>query len=328
MIEFSYPLGAELALAATSWPAPRRGAAAAPLETPHADARASPVLVDNGGCCAHGSGGARGAHRGSARARAPCARTARSPCGTAGGGWRAAAAGAGAGGGSAAVRERARKRERTNDRLRGHGAGPPARAACACALAPLLTSCRRLTHRGALSRCSLDCSWARDEAGGGGGSAGLPQLPYGVYLLVSCWFLIAATGTVFEYIYKEPIFGVLEVRSHATRPCPRTVPLLLADACGHGLTGRVRATMWFASLSRARVHACRRRRAFCTPPHARSSSPARALAQSSFGARPPNWPMRRMSATATGSRAHAHTRFTRWRGRPPACTSEVPRPLA
>ena len=45
LIEFSYPLGAELALAATSWPAPRRGAAAAPLETPHADARASPVLL-------------------------------------------------------------------------------------------------------------------------------------------------------------------------------------------------------------------------------------------------------------------------------------------
>eukprot|EP00793_Prasinoderma_coloniale_P002583 PRCOL_00002065-RA len=60
--------------------------------------------------------------------------------------------------------------------------------------------------------------WARDEAGGGGGSAGLPQLPYGVYLLVSCWFLIAATGTVFEYIYKEPIFGVLEATSFLYTP--------------------------------------------------------------------------------------------------------------
>ena len=79
----------------------------------------------------------------------------------------------------------------------GHGLGPAA-AAVHCCLSPR--------------------SWARNEGKGGAAQqeqGGLPELPYGVYLLVSCWFLIAGTGTVFEYAYKEPLFGVLPASSSA-----------------------------------------------------------------------------------------------------------------
>mmetsp|Transcript_26977 Transcript_26977/g.88531 ORF Transcript_26977/g.88531 Transcript_26977/m.88531 type:complete len:178 (+) Transcript_26977:23-556(+) len=41
--------------------------------------------------------------------------------------------------------------------------------------------------------------------------AGQPQdLPYGVYLLLSSIIIIAMIGTIFEFAYKNPLFGVIQ----------------------------------------------------------------------------------------------------------------------
>ncbi|XP_010532983.1 PREDICTED: uncharacterized protein LOC104808852 [Tarenaya hassleriana] len=54
--------------------------------------------------------------------------------------------------------------------------------------------------------------WARDE-GGGSSNGGSPQqdfqIPFFVYLLASTVTAIAAIGSVFEYVNKKPVFGVL-----------------------------------------------------------------------------------------------------------------------
>ena len=63
---------------------------------------------------------------------------------------------------------------------------------------------------------------------------GAAVLGYGVYLLVSCWFLIAGTGTVFEYAYKEPLFGVLPADSFLYAPASGV--LFLGALLGAGKT--------------------------------------------------------------------------------------------
>ena len=85
--------------------------------------------------------------------------------------------------------------------------------------------------------CRSPRSWARNEGKGGAAQqeqGGLPELPYGVYLLVSCWFLIAGTGTVFEYAYKEPLFGVLPADSFLYAPASGV--LFLGALLGAGKT--------------------------------------------------------------------------------------------
>ncbi|KDP24911.1 hypothetical protein JCGZ_24289 [Jatropha curcas] len=52
--------------------------------------------------------------------------------------------------------------------------------------------------------------WARDEANGNDNSVKQSvELPFFVYLLASAITAIAAIGSVFEYVNKNPVFGIL-----------------------------------------------------------------------------------------------------------------------
>ncbi|KAF3330673.1 hypothetical protein FCM35_KLT04027 [Carex littledalei] len=49
--------------------------------------------------------------------------------------------------------------------------------------------------------------WARD--GNKGSSESTVQIPYAAYLLASAVTAIAAIGSIFEYVNKKPVFGLL-----------------------------------------------------------------------------------------------------------------------
>ncbi|XP_010542023.1 PREDICTED: uncharacterized protein LOC104815359 [Tarenaya hassleriana] len=51
--------------------------------------------------------------------------------------------------------------------------------------------------------------WARDEGRPGRTQEGTFEIPFFVYLLASTITAIAAIGSVFEYVNKKPVFGVL-----------------------------------------------------------------------------------------------------------------------
>lgn len=54
--------------------------------------------------------------------------------------------------------------------------------------------------------------------------SGAAGLPWGLYLLFSCFTGIAAVGSIFEFIDRNPVFGVIEPDS------PLWAPILLTFA--------------------------------------------------------------------------------------------------
>eukprot|EP00899_Mesostigma_viride_P010166 jgi/Mesvir1/19150/Mv01173-RA.1 len=51
--------------------------------------------------------------------------------------------------------------------------------------------------------------WIKSEGGATGANPSSSGVPFYVYLLASGVVAIAAVGSVFEYLYKNPVFGVL-----------------------------------------------------------------------------------------------------------------------
>lgn len=64
---------------------------------------------------------------------------------------------------------------------------------------------------------------------------GPKDLPWGLYLLFSCFVAIAAVGSIFEYVDKNPIFGVVPPDSPVWAPILLTMAVTGWPTAGNSL---------------------------------------------------------------------------------------------